>query len=250
MKKQPKQRAHCIDRSELLAKIVLKAAEREKGCPILDQVATDLVTASIIRYTQDNRTRESLKTVIQSQLGSLKYLTFLDQILSVASEVYVHKHESEVRGKQDAPKHFWTEEEDIRLYAAIYKLGTGYWPQISQFVGNKRTRIQCYQRWTRVLQPDLTPYWTEEEVAQLIELANSKKYSWGHIATVIKTKSDLQCRYKYSSLAKPISAPSKQPPPPDKQTFTDSDDDAFFLHSTASEWLDTIHAFLIPTLNE
>lgn len=249
MKRQPKQRAQCIDRSELLAKIIVKTAEREKGSPMLDQSANDLVTESIIKYTQDNMTRESLKTVIQSQLGSLKYLTFLDQILSVASEVFVHKHESEVRGKQDAPKHFWTQEEDIRLYAAIYKLGTGYWPQISQFVGNKCTRIQCYQRWTRVLQPDLTPYWTEEEVAKLIELANSKQYSWGHIATVIKTKSDLQCRYKYSSLVKLSCRPNKQPPP-DNQTFTSSEDDAFFLHSTAAEWLDTFHTILIPTLTE
>lgn len=131
-------------------------------------------------------------------------------------------------------KKFWTTEEDNRLYAAVYKFGLNQWALVSQFLGGGRSRTQCYQRWTRVLDPRLTPVWTDEEVSKLITLASSGKYTWGAIAVRLGTKSDLQCRYKYRMLTQSHEGGQQTDTSQNSGSQSESED-LFFLMTSSGE---------------
>ena len=94
----------------------------------------------------------------------------------------------------------WTPNEDKRLLFAMHKFGRDAWQQISEFVGNNRTKAQCSQRWTRVLDPRICKGpWTKEEedkLFKLVEIYGTKK--WKHIAAQFDNRTDTQCRYHYN----------------------------------------------------
>lgn len=98
----------------------------------------------------------------------------------------------------------WTQYEDQRLLAGIYRNGIENWTSISKFVGNARTRSQCSQRWYRGLDPAICKdQWTKEEEQKLIDLINTHgDKSWTKIASKMGNRSDVQCRYKYRQLQK------------------------------------------------
>ena len=98
----------------------------------------------------------------------------------------------------------WSQYEDMRLLAGIYKNGIENWTAISKFVGNARTRSQCSQRWYRGLDPAICKdQWTKEEEQRLIDvIAENGDRSWTQIASKMKNRSDVQCRYKYKQLQK------------------------------------------------
>ncbi|OHT08299.1 hypothetical protein TRFO_04912 [Tritrichomonas foetus] len=93
----------------------------------------------------------------------------------------------------------WTQQEDIRLLAGIYRYGADNWTTISLFVGNGRTRAQCCQRWTRGLNPRISKnLWSYEEDLRLVQLVNTYgDKSWTRIAAMMGNRSDVQCRYHY-----------------------------------------------------
>ena len=94
----------------------------------------------------------------------------------------------------------WTPNEDKRLLFAMHKYGRDAWQQISEFVGNNRTKAQCSQRWTRVLDPRICkgPWSKEEEekLFKLVDIYGTKK--WKHIAAQFENRTDTQCRYHYN----------------------------------------------------
>jgi hypothetical protein len=100
--------------------------------------------------------------------------------------------------------HPWSEYEDQRLLCGITRFGLDNWTEISQFVGNQRTRAQCAQRWFRGLDPRISRVmWTREEELRLSELV--KKYgprAWTRIANELGHRSDTQCRYHYFQMVK------------------------------------------------
>jgi hypothetical protein len=125
----------------------------------------------------------------------------------------------------------WTQVEDNRLLADIYKYGTENWNTVARFVGSSRTRSQCSQRWQRVLNPRIsrTPWTREEEkvLCQLVEKHGEK--SWIRVSAEIGHRSDVQCRYRYRQICKRIMlsdvkecADKKRavPPPPDHEIQT------------------------------
>jgi hypothetical protein len=101
--------------------------------------------------------------------------------------------------KRQAP---WLPPEDNRLLAAIHRFGTQSWPAVASFVGNRRTRAQCAQRWFRGLDPRLSKdAWTPEEDAKLTTLADAgPEKGWTWISRQMGTRSDVQCRYRYVQL--------------------------------------------------
>jgi hypothetical protein len=98
----------------------------------------------------------------------------------------------------------WSTYEDQRLFAAIHRLGVTDWHSIAGFVGNSRTKSQCYQRWSRGLDPHIDrAKWTPEQDAQLLMLTHvySDK-SWSKICSHFGNRCDLQCRSRYRQLRK------------------------------------------------
>ena len=228
MKRVQKERAESPNKAELLANIVIKCWERKSDDEAMDPYRARVVKDVIIRYIGNRSTRKDMESTVHALTGSPLCTETLYRILRLAEETFISEAPTPAARRQGG-KQYWTEDEDMRLYAAVYRFGVDCWPKVSQFVQNGRSRVQCYQRWTRVLQPSLTSTWTDEEVSRLMELASSNKYSWGHIATVIQTKSDLQCRYKYMALAAQKQNKEKTQGECDL-VFSDSDD-AFFLDS-------------------
>ena len=98
----------------------------------------------------------------------------------------------------------WTEIEDMRLLAGIYKFGLEAWGSVASFVGNSRTKSQCAQRWSRGLDPNLSKNnWTKEEDSKLLKLVEKfGQKSWTKIAVEMPNRCDIQCRYRYKQLIK------------------------------------------------
>lgn len=136
-------------------------------------------------------------------VGTARSYDLLRDILTVPDRPPSTVAESEDNPAKPKKRMFWGLAEDIRLIAAVYRCGTSSWDNVASFVGHGRTRIQCLQRWTRVLNPKINKDpWTKEEEDKLMELVESEGdiFSWGQIARKIGTKCDLQCRYKYNKL--------------------------------------------------
>lgn len=98
----------------------------------------------------------------------------------------------------------WSEQEDLRLIAAVNKYGARDWKQIAEFVGGGRNSSQCNQRWCRALDPKIIhSNWTPEEDSQLIRAIEVLgKTSWCQVAKILSGRTDLQCRYRYLQLSK------------------------------------------------
>ena len=98
----------------------------------------------------------------------------------------------------------WTNYEDQRLLAGIYRFGLDNWTRVAQFVGNNRTRAQCSQRWSRGLNPRICKkHWSPEEDAQLISLVQTYgEKAWTKISSCLGNRSDVQCRYHYRQISR------------------------------------------------
>lgn len=109
----------------------------------------------------------------------------------------------------------WSAEEDERLLAGIYHFGLSDWHRVSQFVGNRRTRAQCGQRWLRCLDPNMKKdKWSPEEDAHLIRLVETYgEHAWAKIAKDLGSRTDVQCRYRYIHHIRgiPVNQNGKQP---------------------------------------
>lgn len=103
----------------------------------------------------------------------------------------------------------WTEQEDMRLLAAIHKFGLESWGEVMNFVGSGRSRTQCSQRWFRGLDPRISKVlWTAEEDQKLCDLvARHGDHSWTRVANGLGNRCDAQCRYRYSHLVKMADSP-------------------------------------------
>jgi hypothetical protein len=93
----------------------------------------------------------------------------------------------------------WTTIEDDRLLCAIARFGFENWRSVAAFVGAGRTRSQCSQRWIRGLDPRIQKTtWNPEDESRLCTLVDMYGMkNWAKIASIIGTRSDVQCRYRY-----------------------------------------------------
>jgi hypothetical protein len=102
----------------------------------------------------------------------------------------------------------WSKEEDLKLIKLVKKFSEGCftdtWTRIAEQISNK-TPSQCFQHWNRVLNPNINKEpWTIEEEAILIKLSydsnGNKVKSWSNIASYLKGRTDIQCRYQFQKL--------------------------------------------------
>jgi len=106
----------------------------------------------------------------------------------------------------------WSSYEDQRLLAGIHRFGTSDWAIIANFVGNSRTKAQCYQRWARGLDPNINKTrWTPEQDAQLLMFVQIfGDRSWSKVSAELGNRCDVQCRYRYRQLMKDARFPAMQ----------------------------------------
>ncbi|EAY00241.1 Myb-like DNA-binding domain containing protein [Trichomonas vaginalis G3] len=172
---------------------------------------------------------ENARQIYQSVDSDISFLVKLQRILTIENEplptpetlAYSSKRQFGVR-KKSSP---WTEIEDLRLVAAIFRYGAKDWRQIAEFVGNDRSSSQCNQRWCRAIDPNIshTP-WSSEEDAQLlraVEILGNK--NWCQVAKIMNRRTDLQCRYRYQQITRknkniPDKNSDQQSPESDEET--------------------------------
>ncbi|KAG5682732.1 hypothetical protein PVAND_012065 [Polypedilum vanderplanki] len=97
----------------------------------------------------------------------------------------------------------WTKSEDTMLKSLVEQYGEK-WDMISKHLQD-RSDIQCQQRWTKVVNPDLIKGpWTKEEddkVIELVERYGPKK--WTLIARHLKGRIGKQCRERWHNHLNP-----------------------------------------------
>eukprot|EP01132_Coremiostelium_polycephalum_P007434 gene7434-9136_t len=101
------------------------------------------------------------------------------------------------RGLRNPPNK-WTKEESQRLIQLVHENGDKQWKKIALQIGGGKTGAQCAQHWKRVLCPAIRKgSWDEEEEAKLFILVDKHGQSWKNVASEIRTRTDIQCRYQY-----------------------------------------------------
>ncbi|KAK8890574.1 hypothetical protein M9Y10_035351 [Tritrichomonas musculus] len=161
---------------------------------------------AIEQFLQNHITYDQTCAISQKIAGTSQPIERLNKILDTSPEPIPVPDELRNRGFHENRRktRAWSQYEDQRLLAGIYRNGIENWTSISKFVGNARTRSQCSQRWYRGLDPSICKEpWTKEEEQKLLDLiqANGDK-SWTKIASKMGNRSDVQCRYKYRQLQK------------------------------------------------
>jgi ribosomal protein L28 len=108
------------------------------------------------------------------------------------------------RDEKRAKTRPWSQYEDQRLIAGIHRIGFGDWQAIAAFVGNNRSKSQCFQRWTRGLDPNINKTkWTPEQDSRLMMLVSLYGCkAWSTISQEFGNRCDVQCRYRYKQLRK------------------------------------------------
>jgi len=93
----------------------------------------------------------------------------------------------------------WTKEEDVLLKRAVDNIGAKNWKRIStEYLGGKRSDVQCLHRWQKVLKPGLIKGpWTKEEDETIMEAIKSGVTKWSEIATLIPGRIGKQCRERW-----------------------------------------------------
>lgn len=100
----------------------------------------------------------------------------------------------------------WSNEEDELLRKAVDKHKNKGWVFISTFVPG-RSDVQCRERWMNSLDPiKKRGRWSKEEDVLLFEGVERFSYSWSKIASVVKTRTDSQCRRRYILLSKKVTS--------------------------------------------
>ena len=98
----------------------------------------------------------------------------------------------------------WSEDEDRLLTELIKQLGIKNFKKISENISG-RSPIQCFNRWTKILQPGLIKGpWTSGEDYKLLEwIKKEGPTKWTQCADFIKARSGKQCRERWSHTLNP-----------------------------------------------
>jgi len=101
------------------------------------------------------------------------------------------------RGLRSAPNK-WCKAESQLLIRLVHENGDKSWKRIAEQLGGGKTGAQCAQHWKRVLSPQIRKgSWDDLEEELLLALVERYGQSWKNIASEIKTRTDIQCRYQY-----------------------------------------------------
>ncbi|KAM9959328.1 hypothetical protein ACTFIR_000403 [Dictyostelium discoideum] len=101
------------------------------------------------------------------------------------------------RGLRNPPNK-WAKEESQKLIQLVHEHGDKQWKKIAHQIGGGKTGAQCAQHWKRVLCPAIRKgSWDEDEESKLFNLVEKHGQSWKNVASEIRTRTDIQCRYQY-----------------------------------------------------
>ncbi|OHS97491.1 hypothetical protein TRFO_36318 [Tritrichomonas foetus] len=191
----------------------------EVGTADIDQIdpplrpeVRDRLIQSIACFLNNTITFDEAKKLFVNATGSSDIIDRLKEVIDLSddpSQCFSDDPdiESSPVHKKSKP---WSQNEDVRLLAGIYKYGLDNWSNVASFVGNGRTRSQASQRWSRGLNPRISKEsWSAEEDQMLFRLVQQYgDRAWTKIATLIGNRSDVQCRYHYHQIARlgPIGA--------------------------------------------
>ena len=168
--------------------------------------AKDLLETTLRDFIDGKVSLAKARSVFASHAGNEKPVLRLHQIMSVdecplpATGDLFFASGSDLRSLNPRKKaRPWTEQEDTRLLAGIFRFGLDSWKAVAEFVGSGRSQAQCSQRWNRGLDPRLSRVqWSTEEDEKLIELVRQYgTHSWTKVACTLGHRSDAQCRYRY-----------------------------------------------------
>ena len=173
--------------------------------------AKDLLETTLRDFIDGKVSLAKARSVFASHAGNEKPVLRLHQIMSVdecplpATGDLFFASGSDLRSLNPRKKaRPWTEQEDTRLLAGIFRFGLDSWKAVAEFVGSGRSQAQCSQRWNRGLDPSLSKApWSPEEEKRLVELvAEYGEKSWKRVAMSLGNRSDVQCRYHFQQLQK------------------------------------------------
>ncbi|ESN99583.1 hypothetical protein HELRODRAFT_134329, partial [Helobdella robusta] len=93
---------------------------------------------------------------------------------------------------------------DSKLMAIVNSCGHPDWPLLASFFPD-RSVVQCQQRWSKVLNPDLIKgSWTKEEDKKVLELVSEHgPKRWTIISKYIKGRTGKQCRERWHNHLNP-----------------------------------------------
>jgi hypothetical protein len=190
--------------SDLLLELALaSAAESGAAVPPGDLSSLRL---TLSRFIDGAIGYPEAATCVRALLGSTHPVDMIDRVLQtplnpIPSAPMLPPSQPS-RGRAKARP--WSTYEDQRLIAGLHRLGMSDWLAISCFVGNGRTKSQCYQRWARGLDPSIDKSkWSTEEDNRLISIvAEFGDRCWSKISSEMGSRCDVQCRYRYKQLMK------------------------------------------------
>lgn len=95
----------------------------------------------------------------------------------------------------------WLEEEDKRLVMGVAFYGCRGWNEVARCVRTK-TDVQCRERWTNVLSPNVRQgAWTKEEDALLLAAVDKHGVGkWALVARAIPNRTDNHCWRRWKEL--------------------------------------------------
>jgi hypothetical protein len=173
------------------------------------------ISSALERFLLQQLSYDDLARTVGSLVGVTQPLEKLRAILETGSDPIPPPADDIQTTGGRRPSRAWTQYEDQRLLAGIYRNGIENWTSISKFVGNGRTRSQCTQRWYRGLDPKISKdHWSKDEEHKLLALVEEHSDKcWTTIAAKLGHRSDVQCRYRYRQLQKDVHGRKLRPPP-------------------------------------
>jgi len=156
-------------------------------------------------YLKQKSSYEQIYPAFVSICGNTDVLDKIRSVITLGDDPLIFTNDEEdglANGRRKMRN--WTIAEDNRLLAGIYRYGIDNWAPISKFVGNKRSRAQCAQRWTRGLNPRICKdVWDSSEDMLLVQLVQQfGDKAWTKVASYLGNRSDVQCRYHYHQIMK------------------------------------------------
>lgn len=107
----------------------------------------------------------------------------------------------------------WTQDEDVNLLKLTNEHGVANWRTIATDLGGGRSAIQCFERYQRKLNEELTrTTWSAAEdrlLADCVRMYGSAKGSWQITANCLEGRSASQCNERWKKAVNPVTRKGK-----------------------------------------